>query len=419
MREKILFTIIMCTYNSVITLDKAVESVLNQSFPCWEMLILDNGSTDASVAALKEYEKKDGRIRCLFLKQNVGWCRGISICLKRAQGKYMMFLGADDYLATEHTLQEVAAEIEKYKPQIVWTGCGFAIFESGKHEIVARRKPEHKVYQREDKLTQFYELMKSVYYNSVMHYVEIDFLKKIGVDFYSPFYGDCEGMTEAIARAEKMVVMDKIEYILTVNTSQTVKKTTYDCNVENQWKSVKSVLPGLKRDFRSEFIARRILNTLTEMIQSILLLEPVRDNNMNEIHRRLPERFLKAEELISTDAMGEMICFAGREEFAECLIGAAGINYWTCRKNEMLTRQIRGQSKWLADFVEITMETDTSGQIGWKKQFSLEEGRRLQQLLQSEDNKYRLGLELLLKPEVVFKDGKVKELLQIWQEKLR
>lgn len=114
-----------------------------------------------------------------------------------------------------------------------------------------------------------------------------------------------------------------------------------------------------------------------------------------------------------------MICFAGREEFAECLIGAAGINYWTCRKNEMLTRQIRSQSKWLADFVEITMETDTSGQIGWKKQFSLEEGRRLQQLLQSEDNKYRLGLELLLKPEVVFKDGKVKELLQIWQEKLR
>lgn len=111
---------------------------MNQSFPCWEMLILDNGSTDASVAALKEYEKKDGRIRCLFLKQNVGWCRGISICLKRAQGKYMMFLGADDYLATEHTLQEVAAEIEKYKPQIVWTGCGFAIFESGKHEIVAR-----------------------------------------------------------------------------------------------------------------------------------------------------------------------------------------------------------------------------------------------------------------------------------------
>lgn len=419
MSEKTLFTIIMCTYNSAITLDMAVESVLKQSFSGWEMLILDNGSADGSVAALKEYEKKDGRIHCLFLEENVGWCKGISICLKQAQGKYMMFLGADDYLATEHTLQEVAAEIERYKPQIVWTGCGFAVFENGKHEIVTSIEPEHKVYQKEDKLTQFYELMKSVYYNSVMHYVEIDFLKRIGVDFYSPFYGDCEGMTEAIARAEKMVTMDKIEYILTANTSQTAKKATYERNVENQWKSVKSVLPGLKRDFRSEFIAQRILNNLVANIQGIVLLEPVRDNDMNEIHRSLSERFLKAEELISTDAIGEMICIAGREEFTECLIGAAGINYWTCRKNETLTKQIWSQSKWLARFVEITMEMDESGKIQWKKQFTLEEGRQLQQLLQNEDNRYRLGLELLLKPEVVFEDEKVKELLQIWQEKIQ
>lgn len=45
---------------------------------------------------------------------------------------------------------------------------------------------------------------ENVYYNSVMHYVKIDFLKENGIDFYYPFYGDCQGMTEAIVRAEKL-----------------------------------------------------------------------------------------------------------------------------------------------------------------------------------------------------------------------
>ena len=71
-----------------------------------------------------------------------------------------------------------------------------------------------------------------------MHYVKIDFLKENGIDFYYPFYGDCQGMTEAIVRAEKIVVMSQPEYVLTLNTSQSSKRCGYNHDEKRQWDSI-------------------------------------------------------------------------------------------------------------------------------------------------------------------------------------
>lgn len=104
-----LFSIIMCTYNSAKSLKYAVDSVRNQVFDEWELIILDNGSEDETVSLLKVYEKTDNRIKCKYFEKNIGWCAGISLCLDCAQGEYMMFLGADDCISTCDSLEEVAA----------------------------------------------------------------------------------------------------------------------------------------------------------------------------------------------------------------------------------------------------------------------------------------------------------------------
>lgn len=414
-----LFTIMMCTYNSSETLRTAVASVLKQKFTEWEMIILDNGSSDNTVQLLKDYQEKDKRIRCIYGEENIGWCKGISVCLKETHGTYMMFLGADDYLASENTLQEVAAEIREHMPEVVWTGCGYAVYENGTYQVMYKIEPEHKIYASQDKLTQFYEIMKNVRYNSVMHYVKVDFLKKIGVDFYSPFYGDCEGMTEVIAKAKKMVVMDKVEYILTLNTSQTVKKTGYYFDAEQQWKSVKSCVPMNRKNGEIAFVAWRILANLSARCQSIALGEPIRDREMQDIQKDLAERFLRVEEIISSEGMGEMLCYAGREKWAEELLGAAGINYWVCKKNEELLKKINGGSKWLAEFVEFAMEADSSGQIEWKKYISVREKATLERLLANESNSYKLGLELLLKEDIVYEDVSMKEIIKEYLQESR
>ena len=372
-KEIPLFTIIMCTYNSAQTVDAAISSVKNQKFDGWEMLILDNGSSDATVEKLKQYERLDERIKCTYRKDNIGWCKGISECLKMSVGSYMMFLGADDFMTTEQTLSEVAGEVVKHHPQVIFTGSYYAKYEQGKFQVVNHTLPEYKVYkENRDKLTCMAELMKNVYYNSMMHYVEIVFLKENGIDFYYPFYGDCQGMTEAIVRADKIVVMSQSEYVLTLNTSQSSKTCGYNHDEKRQWDSIKAILPDKfnAKDTRIQYIARRVLDNLTEKCQNIALGEPLCDSYMNAIEKSLPERFTRVEEMISTQEMGEMMNYAGREEYAECLIGAAGVNYWICKKNKMLLEEICRNSKWLAEFVEVAMEMDeTAGMVVWKKQF--------------------------------------------------
>lgn len=357
--------------------------------------------------------EQDSRIRVIFRQDNVGWRKGISYCLQKAHGIYMMFLGADDYLATVHTLQEVCVEICQHKPDIVWTSCGFAVWENGNYKLVAQTKPEYRVYENENKVFQFAELMRTVYYNSVMHYVRIDFLKEHGIDFYQPFYGDCEGMTEAIAHAKKMVVMDKVSYILTTNTSQTAARVFFDYNTQRQWMSIRRVVQN-GHEYPLEtlsYIARRILANIVEVYQRIVLGEGITDSLMNPIERSFLERFARAEEMIDNNAMAEMMYYGGREEHAECLIGAAGIAYWMCKKNDDLLQQIHENSLWLADLAENIMDMDETGQVIWKTYISKEAGEKLIQIFQSDINKHYIGLELILKETVRFEDVQVKEKL--------
>ena len=410
-KEIPLFTIIMCTYNSAQTVDAAISSVKNQKFDGWEMLILDNGSSDATVEKLKQYERLDERIKCIYRKDNIGWCKGISECLKMSVGSYMMFLGTDDFMTTEQTLSEVAGEVVKHHPQVIFTGSYYAKYEQGRFRIVNQTLPEYRVYkENRDKLTCMAELMKNVYYNSVMHYVKIDFLKENGIDFYYPFYGDCQGMV----RAEKIVVMSQPEYVLTLNTSQSSKRCGYNHDEKRQWDSIKAIIPDKfdAKDIRIQYIARRVLDNLTEMYQNIALGEPLCDSYMNAIEKSLPERFARVEEMISTQEMGEMINYAGREEYAECLIGAAGVNYWICKKNKMLLDEICRNSKWLAEFVEAAMEMDeTAGMVIWKKRFDRDAGERLLQICQNPWNRFKTGVELLLKDDVWYEDTRIREKL--------
>lgn len=397
----------------------AIESVLNQKYSDWELVILDNGSNDSSTEILVDYQKCDSRISCIYRENNVGWPKGISLCLERANGEFMMFLGADDYLANEQTLQEVAGEIFRHRPDIVWTGCSYAVWEEDTYQIVTERIPSYKVYETEDKLTQVAEIMDNVHYNSVMHYVNINFLRQNGIDFFQPFYGDCQGMTEALCKARKMVTLNKAEYVLTANTSKTAPRVGFDYNVERQWRSVKSVLSSEEfcNEDRMEFVAERILRNLAAIFESVVLGEPLRDEFMSDVEKDLSERFEIAEHWLSSDSFGEMMFYAGREKFAEQLIGAVGVMYWECKRCSDMIDRVREKSKWLAELAEKVFKRDTNGMLKWKEKISEEDAKFLKSAILNSSNKHRIGCELLLKDGIIYEKESLKEQFQnIWRE---
>lgn len=91
-----LVSVIVPVYNTKAYLDKCINSILNQTFTDFELLLVDDGSTDGSGEVLNEYAKKDSRIR-VFHKENGGSSSARNLAVKEAKGEYLSFQDSDDY----------------------------------------------------------------------------------------------------------------------------------------------------------------------------------------------------------------------------------------------------------------------------------------------------------------------------------
>lgn len=90
-------SIIVPIYNSEKYLEKCIESVLKQEYECYELILIDDGSTDQSGIICDQYAKKDNRIKVIH-KNNSGVSDSRNIGIKRATGKYILFLDSDDWI---------------------------------------------------------------------------------------------------------------------------------------------------------------------------------------------------------------------------------------------------------------------------------------------------------------------------------
>ena len=96
---KINVSIIIPTFNSVVTLRETLNSVLNQTYTNWECLIVDDGSKDETYALAKTFSQKNSKILCF---KNETSTKGVSasrnIGIEQAAGDFIIFLDSDDIL---------------------------------------------------------------------------------------------------------------------------------------------------------------------------------------------------------------------------------------------------------------------------------------------------------------------------------
>lgn len=107
----------MPVYNGERFLAYALDSVLAQSFRDYELLLVNDGSTDGSDAICTAYADKDARITYLP-KRNEGVAVARNMALGEAKGEYVMFVDADDILY-EGTLAQIALALQGTKPDIL------------------------------------------------------------------------------------------------------------------------------------------------------------------------------------------------------------------------------------------------------------------------------------------------------------
>lgn len=95
--KDVIISVIVPIYNAASTLDKCIQSIINQSYKNLEIILIDDGSTDNSLEICNFYRENDNRIK-VFHKENGGVSSARNLGLQKISGMYISFIDSDDYL---------------------------------------------------------------------------------------------------------------------------------------------------------------------------------------------------------------------------------------------------------------------------------------------------------------------------------
>lgn len=138
-------SIIMGIYNCEKTLERAINSVLEQTYQEWELIMCDDASNDKTYEIAQKYEKKyPDKIHLIKNEQNCRLAASLNRCLAFASGEYIARLDADDYCANNRL--EVQVEYLNNNQDIAVVGCGRILFDENgiRNTIYYKEKPEQK-----------------------------------------------------------------------------------------------------------------------------------------------------------------------------------------------------------------------------------------------------------------------------------
>ena len=113
MESQPLVSVIVPCYNMEKYIANTIESVQRQTYSHWELLIVDDASTDKTADIVKNHQKQDNRIRFFVKTKNSGIADSRNLCIKMAKGRFLAFLDSDDLWHPEKLEQQLQFMMER------------------------------------------------------------------------------------------------------------------------------------------------------------------------------------------------------------------------------------------------------------------------------------------------------------------
>lgn len=139
-------SIITPMYNSQAFIEQAIDSVIQQTHKRWEMIIVDDASTDASVAIVESIAKTDSRIKLLQLATNQGVAKARNAAIAIAKGRFIAFLDSDDIWYPQK-LEVQLNKLTTSQQALIYSSYQL-INESGRNKSLYRI-PKDKIYYQD------------------------------------------------------------------------------------------------------------------------------------------------------------------------------------------------------------------------------------------------------------------------------
>lgn len=131
------FSIVIPVYNAENKISRSIQSIINQTFVDWELVLVDDGSNDNSLNICNEFSSADTRIR-VFSQTNQGVSSARNLGLRLSKGRYVTFVDADDWLVS-NALQIYNDVINSNNPDILKSGY-IRDYSNNRQEVVVCEK---------------------------------------------------------------------------------------------------------------------------------------------------------------------------------------------------------------------------------------------------------------------------------------
>ena len=138
MRQPPTVSVMMPVYNTARFLARAVEGILGQAFPDFELVVIDDGSTDGSPDILRRYADRDARVR-LTCRANRGAVHTRNEILGQCRGRYLAVNDADDVSLPDRLARQVA--FLDARPEVVCVGGHFDLIDAADRRLTTLRPP--------------------------------------------------------------------------------------------------------------------------------------------------------------------------------------------------------------------------------------------------------------------------------------
>ena len=232
-----LFSIIITTYFSEKTVRKCIDSVLAQTEPSYEIIVIDDASQDSTVSILKEYAQQNDNIKLILHPENHGQPFGLNAGIRAAEGKYISFVDGDDWVSPDCYARRKASLLTVPDADILIAGFTVnRLREDGEYETVTPPFPKNQP------LT-FHDMVSSVDNIHTGNHVSFscrmlfrrEFLQRENLlKNETVVVGeDTDFNLRALNRAKNVVVCDEVGYFYDTSNQNSIMRTRYKKTLEN------------------------------------------------------------------------------------------------------------------------------------------------------------------------------------------
>ena len=249
LKDMPLISVIIPVYNTEAYLTKCIDSVLTQGFRDFELILVNDGSTDNSLKIINEYKERDNRVRVIN-KENEGANIARKTGVEHAKGEWILFVDSDDEI-TENSVNTLCVHIRDDVDMIIGSLKYFPFFGKIRYRLYPHREKNNMQYTK--------DLIKNkIHTGPVARLIRKSLFDSFTFDMpVNIIYGEDYIMNVRLGqKCRKIILIPNIVYLYLYRPESATARKKYDKNNERIFLQTlcRSILPENKKLIKTAII---------------------------------------------------------------------------------------------------------------------------------------------------------------------